>query len=75
MNTGDYDCRTAMHLAASCGRVDVVNFLVSHGARVDVKDRYNGTPLDDARRENHDEVARLLEERKLYAKTRYGSPC
>ena len=60
-NTGDYDSRCAIHLAASNGHLDVVKFLVEEaGAMVSPKDRFGGTPLDDARREGHSDISRYL---------------
>ena len=58
----DYDARTALHLAASQGQVEVVKFLLTNGASASPKDRYNGSPLDDAKREGHQEVVTYLEE-------------
>ena len=49
VNEGDYDRRTALHLAASEGLLHVVQFLVAE-AEADPSpiDRWGGTPLDDA---------------------------
>lgn len=57
----DYDRRTALHLAAAEGHLDVVEFLVKVGrVRVDPKDRWNRTPLQDAKTENHHHVVAFL---------------
>ena len=51
VNTGDYDARTACHLAASEGLLDTLHCLVSElGADHSPQDRWGGTPLDDALR-------------------------
>ena len=56
------DGRTALHLAASTGNIEPLNFLLGcEGIKVNVKDRWGGSPLDDAKREKHGEVAKLLE--------------
>jgi lysophospholipase len=60
VNAGDYDGRTALHLAASEGRLEVVRLLVERGARIDARDRWGGTPLTDALRHGHKDVAHLL---------------
>lgn len=46
INTGDYDKRTALHLAAGEGHADVVQLLCERGANVNVEDRWGGRPLD-----------------------------
>jgi ankyrin repeat protein len=38
--------QTALHLAADLGRAPVVNYLLEHGARADLKDEAGKTPLD-----------------------------
>lgn len=49
LNQGDYDARTPLHLAASAGASEVVQFLCDKGANVNAKDRWGNRPLDDAR--------------------------
>ena len=60
VNEGDYDDRTALHLGAAEGRLDVVEFLVAHGAEVDRVDRWQGTPLRDAETGKHEKVVAFL---------------
>jgi len=60
LKVADYDRRTPLHLAASEGRVDALRFLLEQGAPREPRDRWGFTPLDDAKRHRHEEVARLL---------------
>ena len=61
---GDYDQRTALHLAASDGHFDVVVCLVEElQADPSPLDRWGGTPLDDALRTGKVAVAKYLSER------------
>jgi ankyrin repeat protein len=39
VNSADYDGRTALHLAASEGKTELVRYLLSHGAFHSSKDR------------------------------------
>ncbi|XP_004082351.1 60 kDa lysophospholipase isoform X3 [Oryzias latipes] len=57
---GDYDGRTPLHVAACEGHFKVVQYLLSHGASVYVKDRYGDTPLSNAVRFRHKDVVKLL---------------
>ena len=50
INEGDYDKRTALHLAAGEGKEDIVGLLCRHKANVNVEDRWGNKPLDDAER-------------------------
>jgi len=60
-NVGDYDGRTAIHLAASEGNIDVLKYLHTvRGFNINVVDRFGGTPLKDAIRQGHDDVARWI---------------
>uniref|UniRef100_A0A061RE69 Kinase-like protein n=1 Tax=Tetraselmis sp. GSL018 TaxID=582737 RepID=A0A061RE69_9CHLO len=56
----DYDRRYPLHLAASEGCYRVVDWLIKAGADVNVVDRFKHTPLEDAVRGDHAEVAKLL---------------
>ncbi|MEO1310809.1 MAG: glutaminase [Pseudomonadota bacterium] len=61
LGSADYDGRTALHLAASEGRADVVEFLLSRGVDPRPRDRWGHTPHDDAERHKHDGIAARLE--------------
>mmetsp|Transcript_19352 Transcript_19352/g.48749 ORF Transcript_19352/g.48749 Transcript_19352/m.48749 type:complete len:494 (+) Transcript_19352:173-1654(+) len=56
----DYDKRYPIHLAASEGCFSVVDWLIKNKADVNVIDRFKHTPLEDAVRGDHIEVAKLL---------------
>ncbi|KAL3910884.1 MAG: hypothetical protein SGILL_007511 [Bacillariaceae sp.] len=48
VDEGDYDHRTALHLAAGEGRLEIVQLLCQEGANPNVEDRWQNRPLDDA---------------------------
>ena len=54
VNEADYDGRTALHLAACEGHIECVEYLLECKANVHSKDRFGGTPLEDAVRHNFD---------------------
>jgi len=61
VDDSDYDSRTALHLAASEGRAETVAYLVEQaGADPNPVDRWGGTPLQDALRHKHLDVASIL---------------
>jgi len=61
VNFRDYDRRTALHVAASEGHLEICKYLVK-GKKVKINrsDRWGGSPLDDAHRHRHLEVAQFL---------------
>ncbi|XP_036386884.1 glutaminase 2b [Megalops cyprinoides] len=63
MELKDYDSRTALHVAAAEGHVEVVRFL-TQSCKVNpfVKDRWGNTALDDAMHFGQDSVVKVLQE-------------
>ncbi len=62
VNKGDYDNRTALHLAAAEGQENVVKYLLSKGADANAKDRWKLKPIDDAKINNYDSIVKMLDE-------------
>jgi hypothetical protein len=60
VNFRDYDRRTALHVAASEGHLEICKFLVSRGAKINRSDRWGGSPLDDASRNRYTELIAYL---------------
>jgi len=67
LNIADYDQRTPLHLAATENQVEVVRFYVEQamatGApeQLSPRDRWGGTPLDDADQQGNADIVSLLE--------------
>ena len=59
-DAGDYDDRTAMHLAAGGDHANVIKVLLDAGADANVIDRWGGRPLDDAKRHNASRAMGIL---------------
>lgn len=62
LNEGDYDKRRPLHIACSNGDFLITKALVLGGAKINVKDRWGSTPLDEAQRSNAKEVIHFLED-------------
>ncbi|XP_047970039.1 integrin-linked protein kinase 1-like [Salvia hispanica] len=60
-NVQDYDNRTALHLAASEGHASIVELLLAYNADVNLRDRWQRTPLADAKMYQHRDICRILE--------------
>ena len=56
----DVNGRTALHCAASEGKLEAVRYLIASRASVNIRDGYKNTPLNDAVRSKHDQVANEL---------------
>jgi ankyrin repeat protein len=54
------DGKTALHLAAAEGKVEVVNTLLAAGADKDIQDKKGNTPLHEAAENGHYGVVKLL---------------
>jgi glutaminase len=61
LDDADYDGRTCIHLAASEGQTEIIRFLIGKKVNVSPKDRFGGTPLDDAKRHGYKDAQALLE--------------
>ena len=59
-NEKDSFGQTWLHAAARRGRVDVMELLLAHGARIDARDRWGWTPLAAAVQSDEMEAAKLL---------------
>lgn len=64
-NCSNFDGRTALHVAASEGHIDIVRLLVSNGVLVSQKDRWGHTALSEAQSNFHTEVTEILHEKAL----------
>ena len=62
VSVGDYDQRTALHVAASEGAVNAVRVLLQLGAKKDAVDRWGATAAKSAAQAGHDHVVALLED-------------
>ncbi|XP_037346212.1 glutaminase 2b [Pungitius pungitius] len=63
MQLKDYDSRTALHISAAEGHIEVVKFL-TEVCKVDpfVEDRWGNLPMDDALQFGHEEVVKVLKD-------------
>lgn len=60
----DYDDRTALHLAACMGHIEIVKLLLSNGASPHARDHRKQTPIDNARVNGHMEIVKIMENHK-----------
>ncbi|MBN3285670.1 GLSL Glutaminase, partial [Polyodon spathula] len=61
VNSVDYDSRSALHVAASEGHLEVIKFLIENaGADHMAIDRWGNTPLQESLRYNHIHAVQLL---------------
>lgn len=54
------DLRTALHIAAAEGKIEIVKHLLLNGAAVHLRDRYDRTPLTEAIHGDYHEIIKLL---------------
>ncbi|CAH1788044.1 unnamed protein product [Owenia fusiformis] len=60
VNEVDYDNRSALHLAATEGQLEAVEYLLKEGGMVHMRDRFGNTPLRCAIMYNHPDIIRIL---------------
>ncbi|KAL0225718.1 hypothetical protein P9112_013042 [Eukaryota sp. TZLM1-RC] len=60
VNFLDTHLRSPLHIAACHNQLDIVEYLVNHDADASMEDCYGNTPLQDAIRFGHKEVAEIL---------------
>ena len=60
VHAGNFDSRTALHLAAAEGNLEIVKLLINYKHPINVRDRWNSTPLDEAKREKRVLVYKFL---------------
>ena len=67
MGAADYDGRTALHLAACEGHIDVIRFLVET-CRVDinVEDNWGNVPIDEAKRQGYKDIVKYFENQQPF---------
>ncbi|KAL3917603.1 MAG: hypothetical protein SGARI_007668, partial [Bacillariaceae sp.] len=63
VNAGDYDKRTASHIAAAEGNLSAFRVLCKHGADLDLLDRWNNTPSMEAKRHGSKKIVEFLKAR------------
>lgn len=61
VNAGDYDKRTAAHIAAAEGNLPAIKVLVEFGADLTLEDRWGNTIHDEAKRANAGKLAEYLQ--------------
>lgn len=61
VDAGDYDKRTAAHIAAAEGNVAAIRVLAEHGADLTLKDRWDNTVQEEAKRSNMRQLLEYLE--------------
>lgn len=57
----DYDFRTPLHIAASFGRKEIVEYLLQKGAK-NMPDRWGAYPIHDAIRSGHENIIEILDQ-------------
>ena len=60
VHAGNFDSRTALHLAAAEGNLETVKLLINFNHPLNVRDRWKSTPLDEAKREKRKSVINYL---------------
>ncbi|XP_062391537.1 L-asparaginase [Sardina pilchardus] len=60
LNWTDLDGRTPLHVAVCTNQEDVVRYCLKNGSNIELRDRFNNRPVDDAQRLGLKNLLRLL---------------
>uniref|UniRef100_A0A8C0IAS3 Ankyrin-1 n=1 Tax=Bubo bubo TaxID=30461 RepID=A0A8C0IAS3_BUBBB len=60
------NCETLLHVAAANGHLMIMEYLISKGAKTDVKDRKGRTPLHRAAEKGHGDAVKMLLQHGAY---------
>jgi ankyrin repeat protein len=60
VNAGDYDKRTALHIAAAEANLSAFRVLCDHGADLRLEDRWGNTPIMEAERHGSRKILNFL---------------
>ena len=72
LDASDPEFRTAAHVAALCGKREVVEYLIREGVNIDRADRYSSSPLYYAIEKKHYDIAEDLLKAKGVFKSTYN---
>ncbi|XP_076442595.1 L-asparaginase-like isoform X2 [Babylonia areolata] len=60
MNSADYDSRTALHIAVTCNRKEIVKYLLASGAICLAQDIFGMSPLSVAQKLGHTDLVKIM---------------
>lgn len=60
LSATNHDHRTALHIACAEEKEEVVRHLLLNGVAVNIRDRYDRSPLSEAINNDHHEIIKLL---------------
>jgi len=64
LNQGDYDNRTALHLATAEGHFKIVKFLLDKGADPNIQDRWGHSAINEAMKTKNTKIMKLFKEQQ-----------
>jgi CRP-like cAMP-binding protein len=74
VNAGDYDMRRPVHVAASEGNMSAFKILVNAGADLSVRDRWDNSVMEDAKRAKNGKFVEYLQQQTLFRESSSSLP-